>query len=50
MHEDAAQDRAMIKKAMAGKKFATGGVVNGQGGFAKGGIINSKSFKANIFS
>jgi hypothetical protein len=33
MHEDAAQDRAMIKKAMAGKKFATGGVVNGQGGW-----------------
>ena len=24
-HEDAAQDRAMIKKAMAGKKFASGG-------------------------
>ena len=41
MHEDAAQDRAMIKKAMAGKKFATGGVVNGQGGFAQGGIIKS---------
>jgi hypothetical protein len=41
MHEDAAQDRAMIKKAMAGKKFATGGVVNGQGGFANGGIIKS---------
>ena len=40
-HEDAAQDRAMIKKAMAGKKFATGGVVNGQGGFANGGIIKS---------
>jgi hypothetical protein len=41
MHEDAAQDRAMIKKAMAGKKFATGGVVNGQGGFKDGGIIKS---------
>jgi len=27
MHEDAAQDRAMIKKAMAGKKFADGGGV-----------------------
>ena len=27
MHEDAAQDRAMIKKAMAGKKFADGGNV-----------------------
>ena len=40
-HEDAAQDRAMIKKAMSGKKFATGGVVNGQGGFANGGIIKS---------
>ena len=39
MHEDAAQDRAMIKKAMAGKKFATGGVVNGQGGFKKGGKV-----------
>ena len=41
MHEDAAQDRAMIKKAMAGKKFATGGVVNGQAGFKDGGIIKS---------
>jgi hypothetical protein len=40
-HEDAAEDRAMIKKAMAGKKFATGGVVNGQGGFKDGGIIKS---------
>ena len=40
-HEDAAQDRAMIKKALAGKKFATGGVVNGQGGFKDGGIIKS---------
>ena len=40
-HEDAAQDRAMIKKAMAGKKFATGGVVNGQAGYANGGIIKS---------
>jgi len=26
-HEDAAQDRAMIKKAMAGKKFADGGAI-----------------------
>jgi hypothetical protein len=26
-HEDAAQDRAMIKKAMAGKKFASGGAI-----------------------
>ena len=26
-HDDAAQDRAMIKKAMAGKKFATGGSI-----------------------
>lgn len=40
-HEDAAQDRAMIKKAMAGKKFATGGVVNGQGGYKKGGLASS---------
>jgi hypothetical protein len=36
-HDDAAQDRAMIKKAMAGKKFATGGVTNGQGGYKAGG-------------
>ena len=28
-HEDAAQDRAMIKKAMAGKKFAEGGSIAG---------------------
>jgi hypothetical protein len=28
MHEDAAQDRAMIKKAMAGKKFASGGEID----------------------
>jgi hypothetical protein len=42
-HDDAAQDRAMIKKAMAGKKFATGGVVNGQGGYKNGGIINTES-------
>jgi hypothetical protein len=28
-HEDAAEDRAMIKKAMAGKKFANGGSVTG---------------------
>jgi hypothetical protein len=38
-HEDAAQDRAMIKKAMAGKKFATGGVVMGQGGYKNGGSV-----------
>ena len=37
-HEDVAQDRAMIKKAMAGKKFATGGVVMAQGGYKKGGL------------
>ena len=43
MHEDAAQDRAMIKKALAGKKFATGGVVNGQGGFKKGGNVKMAS-------
>jgi len=40
-HDDAAQDRAMIKKALAGKKFATGGVVNGQGGYKKGGLASS---------
>ena len=28
VHEDAAQDRAMIKKAMAGKKFASGGEID----------------------
>jgi hypothetical protein len=28
MHEDAAQDRAMIKKALAGKKFASGGEID----------------------
>jgi hypothetical protein len=38
-HDDAAEDRAMIKKAMAGKKFATGGVVNGQGGYKDGGSV-----------
>ena len=41
-HDDAAQDRSMIKKAMAGKKFATGGVVNGQGGYKDGGEVYSK--------
>jgi len=40
-HEDVAQDRAMIKKAMAGKKFATGGVADGQGGYKKGGLASS---------
>jgi hypothetical protein len=47
-HEDAAEDRAMIKKAMAGKKFATGGVVNGQGGFANGGIIKSTKGETKV--
>lgn len=42
-HEDAAQDRAMIKKALAGKKFATGGVVMGQGGYKNGGSIKPVS-------
>jgi NAD(P)H-dependent FMN reductase len=32
----------MIKKALAGKKFATGGVVNGQAGYKDGGKVNSK--------
>jgi hypothetical protein len=31
-HDDAAQDRAMIKKAMAGKKFAAGGTIEGNAG------------------
>ena len=39
VHEDVAQDRAMIKKAMSGKKFATGGVVMGQSGYKTGGVI-----------
>lgn len=47
-HADAAQDRAMIKKAMSGKKFATGGVVMGQGGYATGGIIKSEMGKSKI--
>jgi len=40
-HDDAAQDRAMIKKALAGKKYATGGVVMGQGGYKDGGNVKS---------
>ena len=40
-HDDAAQDRAMIKKALAGKKFATGGVIDGQGGYKNGGIAKN---------
>ena len=42
-HEDEAQDRAMIKKAMAGKKFATGGVVMGQGGYKTGGVAKGNA-------
>lgn len=45
VHEDAAEDRAMIKKALAGKKYKTGGVVDGQGGYKDGGIIKSTSGK-----
>jgi hypothetical protein len=41
-HDDAAQDRKMIKKAMAGEKFATGGVTDGQGGYKNGGKVYSK--------
>jgi len=42
-HDDAAEDRAMIKKAMAGKKFATGGVVKGNGGgYATGGVVDGQ--------
>lgn len=43
VHEDVAQDRAMIKKAMAGKKFATGGVVMGQGGYKTGGVAKGNA-------
>ena len=39
VHEDEAQDRAMIKKALAGKKFKTGGVVMGQSGYKDGGNV-----------
>jgi hypothetical protein len=42
-HEDEAQDRAMIKKAMSGKKFATGGVVMGQGGYKTGGVAKGNA-------
>ena len=42
-HEDEAQDRGMIKKAMAGKKFATGGVVMGQGGYKTGGVAKGNA-------
>lgn len=47
-HDDAAQDRAMIKKALAGKKFKTGGVVMGQGGYKDGGIIKSEGGKTKV--
>jgi len=40
-HEDAAQDRAMIKKALAGKKFAAGGTIKGNAGkFAKTKVVD----------
>jgi len=40
-HDDAAQDRAMIKKAMAGKKFAAGGTIEGNAGkFAKTLVVD----------
>jgi hypothetical protein len=47
VHEDAAEDRAMIKKALAGKKYATGGVVKGQGGYKTGGVIDGQGGYAN---
>lgn len=47
-HDDAAQDRAMIKKAMSGKKFATGGVVNGQAGFKSGGIVPAEKGRSKV--
>jgi len=43
VHKDAAQDRAMIKKAMSGKKFATGGVVMGQSGYKTGGVAKGNA-------
>lgn len=48
-HEDAAQDRAMIKKAMAGKKFASGGTIEGNAGkFAKTKVVDGdKTDKAH---
>ena len=42
VHEDEAQDRTMIRKAMAGKKFKTGGVANAQGGYKTGGVANAQ--------
>ena len=56
-HEDAAQDRAMIKKALAGKKFASGGEIDkfetkttiegNAGKFAKTKMNTSKKDKAH---
>jgi hypothetical protein len=56
-HEDAAQDRAMIKKALAGKKFASGGAIDkaetkttiegNAGKFAKTKMDTSKKDKAH---
>jgi hypothetical protein len=39
-HEDAAQDRAMIKKAMAGKKFASGGKIDA--------VMDKTTVKGNV--
>ena len=48
-HDDAAQDRAMIKKAMAGKKFATGGAIPSEttsGSYASTEVHSSKADSA----
>ena len=39
-HEDAAQDRAMIKKALAGKKFASGGEIDA--------VMDKTTVKGNV--
>ena len=49
-HDDAAQDRAMIKKAMAGKKFASGGAIPSEtssGSYDTTKVYTAKADKAN---
>jgi hypothetical protein len=49
-HDDAAQDRAMIKKAMAGEKFATGGAIPAEtasGDYAKTKVYSAKKDSAS---
>jgi hypothetical protein len=47
-HDDAAQDRAMIKKAMAGKKFATGGAIPSE--TSSGSYSTTKMYQAKADS